>query len=152
MMFFVVEIHSEKFIKFKILKITHQEKDIKMIRKIIILKCSWSIISILDNRIIIYIYIYIVLIQNKNQNINNENIVYNPQMDRVILSQINFISSSCIFSTFACMLLPSPLLLLLGLSKSCLSQLNPSSSLSYFLIKLFKTQVATIMFLWFLMS
>ena len=36
---FVVGIHGEKFIKFKILKITHQEKDIKMIRKIIILKC-----------------------------------------------------------------------------------------------------------------
>ena len=36
---FVVEIHGEKFIKFKVLKITHQEKDIKLIRKIIILKC-----------------------------------------------------------------------------------------------------------------
>ena len=36
---FVVEIHGEKFIKFKILKITHQEKDIKLNSKIIILKC-----------------------------------------------------------------------------------------------------------------
>ena len=36
---FVVEIHRENFIKFKILKITHQEKDTKKIRKIIILKC-----------------------------------------------------------------------------------------------------------------
>ena len=46
----IVEIHGDKFIKFKILKKkTHQEKDIKMIRKIIILKCSLPTISILDN-------------------------------------------------------------------------------------------------------
>ena len=43
-----------KFIKFKIFikkikKKNHQEKDIKMIRKIIILKCSLPTISILDN-------------------------------------------------------------------------------------------------------
>ena len=31
--FFVVEIHGEKFTKFKILKITHQEKDLKWLGK-----------------------------------------------------------------------------------------------------------------------
>ena len=64
----------------------------------------------------------------------------------------NFVSSSCIFSMFVCLLLHSLLLLLLGLSKSCSSQLNPSSSFSCFLIKLCKIQVATIMFLYSLMS
>ena len=57
-----------------------------------------------------------------------------------------------IFSMFVCLLLLSLLLLLLGLSKSCSSQLNPSSSFSCFLIKLCKIQVATIMFLYSLMS
>ena len=60
-------------------------------------------------------------------------------MDRAILSRTNFISSPCILSTFACLLLPFPLLLLLGLSKPCSSQLNPSSYLSCFLIKLCKS-------------
>ena len=58
------------------------------------------------------------------QNRNNENSIYNPQMDQAILSRINFISLSCIFLELAWLQLPSSLLLLSALSKLCSSQLS----------------------------
>ena len=82
-------------------KKNNQEKDIKMIRKIKILKLIFITNNINTRQFIIIIKN--VLSQNIKifQHRNNENTIYNPQMDRAILSRINFISLSCIFSTFA---------------------------------------------------